>query len=292
MGRAVLVHVLLRALQLAVQSGFTADPSRFSPDSSWNAIFILSSSPFVVSVNTILKVVMNTGTVETDEALFETAGDDVIWNVLENSRSYMEKKFGSVPPFQPGKTEKKPAGGRGVVVGTPPAAPEKVRGRAAFLVHGAAKLSPEVSKAISSSSVLRSWEWNVAVHLISQEYSLRTRVLCQPLLVRTENATPERKITGDLWKELYTPSVLFLLEDVVEDSQGCEDSFCDSRGSPLHIARFPCGSNNTTAVYIAMSKAHPCFCSSAVVPCIGVVSVTDTDRQHHREHRKPPMDVH
>lgn len=99
------------------------------------------------------QTVMNTGTIITEAALTDAVGDDVIWNVLENSRTYMEKNFGKVAKPQPppkkgmlsglmGGGNKKPQ----PMVGTPPAAPAHVKARAAFMVHGAPKLSYEVSQ--------------------------------------------------------------------------------------------------------------------------------------------------
>lgn len=101
---------------------------------------------------------MNTGTIATEATLTNVVGSDVVWNVLENNREYMEKKFGKVTwlsaeekkkkrgflGFGGGTGGKNGAGKAGNVVGTPPAAPEHVKERAAFMVHGAARLSGDV----------------------------------------------------------------------------------------------------------------------------------------------------
>lgn len=134
----------------------------------------------------IPQVVMNTGTMITEARLTDGVGDDVIWNVLENSREKMEETFGKVKLPSPlserskrnsgskskpgaGKQKKKGLfggvlgslfggggsgdGGRGdgsknkkrkAIEGTPPEAPAHVKGRAAFMVHGAARMSYEV----------------------------------------------------------------------------------------------------------------------------------------------------
>ncbi|CBN79566.1 RecName: Full=Spherulin-4; Flags: Precursor [Ectocarpus siliculosus] len=109
-------------------------------------------------------VVMNTGSMITEKALTDALGPDVVWNVLENSRSSLEKDFGKVATtFTPitkkvtattkkKKTWKMMLGcggdanaveGPKVVEGTPPAAPPHVQGRAGFMVHGAARMSYE-----------------------------------------------------------------------------------------------------------------------------------------------------
>lgn len=114
-------------------------------------------------------VVMNTGMMLTETALTEGVGGEVVWNVLENSRSSMEKDFGRVQ-LNRGKQKKSPTSGGGkkqfklfslggilggsknrsggakewkTVVGTPPGAPLHVKGKAAFMVHGASSLSYE-----------------------------------------------------------------------------------------------------------------------------------------------------
>lgn len=100
-------------------------------------------------------VVMNTGTIVTEATLTNAVGSDVVWNVLENNREYMEKKFGKVTWLSPEEKKKKRGflgfggvgiggkNGAGTVVGTPPAAPDHVKERAAFMVHGAARLTDD-----------------------------------------------------------------------------------------------------------------------------------------------------
>lgn len=99
---------------------------------------------------------MNTGTIVTEATLTNAVGSDVVWNVLENNREYMEKKFGKVTWLSPEEKKKKRGflgfggvgiggkNGAGTVVGTPPAAPDHVKERAAFMVHGAARLTDDV----------------------------------------------------------------------------------------------------------------------------------------------------
>lgn len=116
---------------------------------------------------------MNTGMMLTESALTEGVGGGVVWNVLENSRESMEKDFGRVQMRRasPGgvkQNKKSPTGkkqwklfsalgggkkrgGGGAkewktVVGTPPGAPLHVKGKAAFMVHGATNLSHEVCR--------------------------------------------------------------------------------------------------------------------------------------------------
>ncbi|CAM9307211.1 unnamed protein product [Pylaiella littoralis] len=101
-------------------------------------------------------VVMNSGMMQTEAALTNDVGAGVVWNVLENNRAAMEKDFGSVAKTFTvvKKKEAKKGGGWKVwkslgggggdkkkrrgppVVGTPPAAPDQLKGRAAFMVHG------------------------------------------------------------------------------------------------------------------------------------------------------------
>lgn len=121
----------------------------------------------------LLQVVMNTGMMLTEPALTEGVGGGVIWNILENNKEQMEKDFGKVQlrKAAPGTKQKKsPSAGGGkkqwkfslggvlggsksrkggakewkTVVGTPPGAPLHVKGKAAFMVHGATRLSYEV----------------------------------------------------------------------------------------------------------------------------------------------------
>lgn len=108
---------------------------------------------------------MNTGSMITEKSLTDALGRDVVWNVLENSRSSLERDFGKVattftpitkkapPSTKKKKTWKMMLGcggdssaveGPKVVEGTPPAAPPHVQARAGFMVHGAARLSYEV----------------------------------------------------------------------------------------------------------------------------------------------------
>ena len=98
---------------------------------------------------------MNTGTIVTEATLTQAVGNEVVWNVLENNREYMEKKFGKVTWLSPEQRKKKRSflrfgggqggkNGAGTVVGTPPAAPDHVKERAAFMVHGAARLTEDV----------------------------------------------------------------------------------------------------------------------------------------------------
>lgn len=107
---------------------------------------------------------MNSGMMQTEAALTNDVGAGVVWNVLENNRAAMEKDFGSVAKTFTivKKKEAKKGGGWKVwkslggsggdkkkrggppVVGTPPAAPGQLKGRAAFMVHGCTVESYEV----------------------------------------------------------------------------------------------------------------------------------------------------
>ncbi|CAN0209843.1 unnamed protein product [Scytosiphon promiscuus] len=124
-------------------------------------------------------VVMNTGTMSTEARLTDGVGGDVVWNVLEDSREKMELAFGKAFPQRSkrdsgskgkkgGKQQQQQqqpkkksllggalssifgGGGDGgkakkrkAIEGAPPEAPAHVKGRAAFMVHGAARLSYE-----------------------------------------------------------------------------------------------------------------------------------------------------
>lgn len=102
-------------------------------------------------------MVMNTGTIITEAVLTGAVGSSVVWNVLENSREYMERTFGkAVKPVAKKRLlcwRKGQKGRKTPPEGTPPPAPAHVKGRAAFMVHGSATLSFEVRRCASFSRV-------------------------------------------------------------------------------------------------------------------------------------------